>query len=178
MLPNPDSTIAGRAGATLGLISLEEGKYDQAAELLGNASKKLSGDEAARAAMYAGDSLRNGGKTTQARESYIRAQAMVTSDQTLRNQIGERLSTTGFTNTKPGAGKFSVQVGAFSSQPRAAEAASKFGRFGAVRTVPVRSKAGQTLYAVRLGVFNSRAEADALQRRVGSGSRVVPTNDE
>lgn len=178
LLDNPDSAIAGRAGATLGLISLEEAKYDAAAELLSNASKKLAGDEAGRAAMYAGDALRNSGKATQARESYIRAQAMVQGDQALRNQIADRLAGTGFTNTKPGAGKFSVQVGAFSTQQRAAEAAAKFGRFGAVRTVPVRSKAGTTLYAVRLGVFNSKPEAEALQRKVASGSRVVPTNDE
>lgn len=178
LLDNPDYGVAGRAGATLGLIALEESKYDDAATLLSNASKKLAGDEAARSAMYAGDALRNAGKAMQARESYVRAQAMVESDQQLKNQIGERLANTGFANEKPGRGKYSVQIGAFSSQQRAGETASKYGRFGAVRTVAVRSKAGQTLYAVRIGVYGTKPDAEAMKKRIGGDCRVVETADE
>ncbi|MFZ4575995.1 MAG: SPOR domain-containing protein [Phycisphaerales bacterium] len=178
LLDNPDSAIAGRAGATLGLIAIEEAKYEQAAELLTTASKRLAGDEAARAAMYGGDALRNANQALQAREAYVRAGAMVKSDQSLKNQIQERLANTGFTNTRPGRGKFSIQVGAFSSRERAGDTATKFGRFGPVRTVAVRSKSGQSLYAVRIGVYNSKAEAEAAKKKVGGDARVVETSDE
>lgn len=178
LLNNPDSAIAGRAGATLGLVALERGEYAESAELLNGASKKLSADEAARAAMYAGDSYRNLNRPSEARETYVRAQAMVKSDGVLKAQIADRLNNTSPTQVPKSAAKFAVQVGAFSTQAKAAEAAAKFGRFGAVRTIPITSKSGAKLYAVRIGQYATRPEADAQRRRIGADSRVVPTTDE
>lgn len=179
LLNNPDSAIAGRAGATLGLVALEQGENSKAAELLDAASRKLSGDEAARAAMYSGDALRNMNQGSRARESYVRAQAMVKTDADLRTHIGERLSgTTTIAAPAPGKGRYSVQVGAFGSPSRAGEAAVKYGRFGATRVVQSPGASGQTFHKVRIGSFASRAEAETLKNKIGSEARVVETNDE
>lgn len=178
LLVNPDDQIGGRAGATLGLIAIEENKHAEAAKLLSTASRKLAGDEAARAALYAGDSLRNSGNAVAARESYVRAQAMVKEDQQLKNQIAERLAGTPAGTLAPGKGRFSVQVGAFSTKQRAGEALVKFGQFGAARVATVKSKTGQALFAVRVGVYPSKVEAEKVRAKIGGDCRVVETADE
>jgi cell division septation protein DedD len=178
LLDNPDSAVAGRAGATLGLVALEQGQNARAAELLDAASRKLSDDEAARSAMYSGDALRNLNQGARARESYVRAQAMVKTDADLRTLISERLSgTTTIAAPAPGKGRYSVQVGAFGSPSRAGEAAVKYGRFGSTRVVR-SSVNGQNFHKVRIGSFSSRAEAETLKRKIGAEARVVETNDE
>lgn len=179
LLESPDRAVAGRAGAALGLMSQESGNNAKAAELLSQASSRLAGDEAARSSMYAGDSYRALGKQADAINAYTRAQAMVDTDTQLRAMIADRMASGSV--GAPGTvskGMFSVQMGAFSTEKNAQTEAVKAARFGAPRVVPITSSKGQRLYAVRIGAFGSRPEADALKARIGPNARVVPTNDE
>jgi len=179
VLTSPDSAIAGRAGAALGLISQETGRNREAAAFLEKASSKLAGDEAARASMYAGDSYRALGQPAEALIAYTRAQAMVESDAQLRGMIADRMASGSAGG--PGSavkGSWSVQMGAFSTEKNAQTEAAKAARFGAPRVVPITSSKGQRLFAVRVGAFPSRADADALKARIGPTARVLQVNDE
>src|ERR1043165_8558207 len=73
VVDSQDESISGKAEATLGLIALQRSQNDKAAELLSSASEKLYGDQAARAALYAGDAYRAQGKVEEAREQYEKA---------------------------------------------------------------------------------------------------------
>mgnify|MGYP000682548948 CR=1 FL=1 len=179
ILQSPDGAIAGRAGAALGLMAQESGRNLEASVLLEKASTKLSGDEAARSSMYAGDSYRALGKPGEAITAYTRAQGMVQSDTQLRGMIADRMASGSAGG--PGTvakGMWAVQMGAFSTQKNAQAEAVKAARFGSPRVVPVSSSKGQRLYAVRVGAFPGRGAADSLKGRIGTTARVVQTTDE
>ena len=65
-----DQTVSGKASAQVGLIAYEGNRHGEASELLTDASNKLSGDEGARASLYAGDALRAQGRTSDAKAMY------------------------------------------------------------------------------------------------------------
>lgn len=193
LVPNTDPNIAGRAGASLGLIAKEDGRNDDAAKLLTDAAEKLDGDEAARAYVYAGDAQRAAGHVSDATGSYLRAKERVKSDGTLRVMIGDRLRTggppTGATtgtpppggrNTPPSAsyGKFTVQCGAFISRKSADQKAAELRRFGPSRVVEIFGSKGQRLYAVRIGRYVNRADADRLKKSVGRDAIVTTATNE
>lgn len=155
-----DGRIAGQAAATLGLIYQEEGNQAQGAEFLSLAAGKLDGDAAARASMYAGDCYKTMGQTSDARRMYGQAESQVRTDSSLKAMIADRL--TG--GTTAGVGKFSLQVGAYSTRQRAQAQADRLRQtasnlnLGSPTIVEVTSK-GKTLYTVRIGRFVSREEA-------------------
>lgn len=168
LVDSRDSAIAGRAGVTLGLVEQERGSHARAAALLADAGAKLEGPEAARAHMYAGDSLSRLGRRTDAREAYMRASSLAAGDTGLASMIGERLGAPG----SGGAGRFTVQVGAFTRKTSAETEAARHAARGS-RVVSIVDAQGRTLWAVRIGLFATRQEADATRRQMGASARVV-----
>lgn len=59
-----------------------------------------------------------------------------------------------------------VQVGAFASQADAEQQRARVGLMGLKARISEREQAGRTMYRVRLGPFNKKEEADALQDRL------------
>ncbi len=182
-----DREISGNAAATLGLISQENGDHARAVELLDKAGDKLSGDESARAMMYAGDSMMRLGQRDQAQKTWEAAREKVVADVGLRVMIGDRLAgqgppfdggrrgtgVSGPTGTSVGSGGFTVQAGAFSNRRTADTTAARLNSIAPARVVTITSSKGQPLHAVRLGRFRTRAEADQVRVRVGKDARVV-----
>lgn len=194
-----DPQVAGESMATLGLILQEQSHHAQAAEMLSNASNKLTGDQGARAALYAGDSYRALGKREDANRMYELAKSKAERDNALKVMIGDRLAgvpppqktvkVAGASSGRSAApnaapqpqqrpqmrgGAFTVQVGAFSSPSVATKEAAKFKQWGTPQIAPVANKNGQTLYAVRIGSFATKSDAENFRKQIGSSARVVP----
>lgn len=183
VVDNADPKVSGEAGAALGLIAAERGQHDKAADLLTKAGRKLEGDQAARAFLYAGDSYKSLGKTSEARGMWSMAQAKVVDDSALRVMIGDRLaapaSPTAPKAAKPvGPTKFTVQIGAYSSYTNAQKQLSRYRAYGTPRVVETTDKQGKKLFAVRIGLYPTRAEADKVRKTVGSGAAVMTTAGE
>jgi tetratricopeptide (TPR) repeat protein len=186
LVPSSDPNIGGRAGAALGLIAKEEGKNEEAARLLSDAGDKLSGDEAARAYVYAGDALRAQGRVSDATGAYLRAREKVASDGTLRVMINDRLRTggppsgtsvAGSPPTSP-SGKFTVQAGAFLNRKSAEQRAAQLRSKGPSRVVEILGSKGQRLYAVRIGRYATKPDAEIVRRSVGAGAIVTIASNE
>ncbi len=185
LLDSPHRGVSGRAAAALGLVAKDTRDFAGAATLLEQASRSLEGDEAARAAIYAGDCHRTLGRSADAQRNYQKARDLFVSDAQVRMLVADRLGTTtaaiqpqpvtsvasssasprtnasmGVTRT-PASG-YTVQFGAFSSRDTAQKQASKVAY--QFRGVPLRivtvQAAGKTLYAVRTGRYPTRAEAE------------------
>lgn len=181
LLLSEDPVIAGKAGATLGLIAQETGRHSEAITLLQPSVERLSGDDAARAAVYTGDSYRALGQESQARSYYERAQRQASSDVSLRSMVADRLRPKAATAAKQGG--FSVQLGAYSSQQRAQAVADRARlraqglSLGAPRVVETK-RGSQTLYVVQVGRFSTRPAAEGAQKRLATaGSKVMPADD-
>lgn len=174
-----DTLVAGNASAELGLIALEKSRFKEAAELLEGASNKLVGNDAARAAVYAGDARRSMNEPGPARAMWERAKALNPTDPTVRNMIDARLSPT---PAPASSGKYTVQLGAFSSRLNAqAQLDRHLSRASSVgvplRIVQVTSR-GRTLFAVRAGRFISKPEADRIARELGPQAATVVVTGE
>lgn len=178
-----DPEIAGSASATLGLIAQDRRLHHEAARHLSVAAAKLRGDEAARAALYAGDSLRAVGKHPEAREMYKRAQSLLESDTNARRLIADRLSGSGTGGTvlgspTTGGGRYTLQVGAFATRERAQRQADRFSSTAAALglgspRISRLSSGGRELFVVQFGRFSSRPTADATRLKLGGGAVVV-----
>jgi len=194
---NANRDIAGKANATLGLIAQERSEHTIAAGRLARAAQFLGGDEAARAAMYAGDSYHAIGKTAEAQQAYKLAQARVANDGGLRMMIGDRLAgnipspgtsltkagtpTTTTGQTKPSAaGGYTVQAGAFSSEATAQREAQRLSDamrgLESVRVVPI-TRNGKTLYAVHVGRYSTAAAAQTIRQGLGKQAIVASAAD-
>lgn len=179
---NPE--VSGKANATLGLIAESQGDNAGAARAFELAGSKLSGDEAARAYLHAGDAYAAAGNKTLSDSMYKRALSMATGDLGLATTVRERMNApaagTGDTGNYGGAssGPFSIQLGAFSNRANAEKLASSAGNMGLgqARIVPT-SKNGQTLFAVRVGGFANRTEAAAARDRAGVKGFVAANTD-
>ncbi len=131
LVDDADRAIAGKSSAALGLIHQQQGEHPRAAALLGKASKLLEGDDAARAALYAGDSHGALGERDLARAMYETARRLVHQERGLQALIGDRLAAL---QAPP---LLVVQpAGKRPPQPRSSEVAS-----GAVRPEPLRGAA-------------------------------------
>lgn len=189
-----DSIIAGQAHAAMGLIAQERGGHEEASQSLLIASQKLKGDEGARAALYAGDSLRTMGKAADAQQAYERAQSMVQTDSGLRMMIGDRLrggsptlvatrpsvpSGLGATTFAESAGGevLTVQIGAYAHQSTAQLQVNRLANRYNVRVVPIL-RDGKRLYAVRVGKFSSRSTAENLKKEIGGTAIVTAATGE
>lgn len=183
LLSSGDQTVSGKAAAQLGLIAYQEDRHAEASDLLTQASSKLTGDEAARASLYAGDALRAQGRSSEARASYERAQSQVQNDSTLKVLISDRLAAvTG--NQAVGTGPYTVQLGAFSSFQRAQVQADRYrtraqsAGFPSPRIVQTTSQKGAKVYAVRVGRFQNRGAAEVVQRKLGADAQITTASGE
>jgi len=183
LIENSDPAIAGRANATLGSIATSRGTYGTAAEYFLRASTRLTGDDAARSLMHAGDAKKTLKQDQEARVLWERARDKVDSDAQLRVAIGDRLAG-GFTGiTAPigaggSAGQFTVQAGAFATRAKADQAASGLRGRPDVRIVMIKDRAGRSLHAVRVGRYATKGEAEAVARSMPRGAYVTTTSGE
>lgn len=189
-----NAEIAGKANATLGLIADSEGDMAGAARSFELAGSKLSGDEAARAYLHAGDAYTAAGNKTLAQSMYKRGSTMVTGDPGLAAAIRERMNATSTTaSAAPGmtpgggfgdapTGPFSIQLGAFGNRANAEKLAAEVAAnasamgMGQPRIVPT-TRNGQTLFAVRVGGFNDRRAAATARDRFGKGGFVAANGE-
>ena len=181
LLKSEDYRVAGTAAATLGLNAQSKGQHNQAADLLTKAAEKLTGDDKAHAAMYAGDSYLALSRTSDAKASYALASS-VAKDSALRSEISNRLA-----NLKPptqppvvggGSGAFTIQLGSYAEFARAntqaAASRSKVVTAGLPNPRIVQtSKDGKVMYAVRVGRFNTRDDAERARSRLGRDGFVM-----
>jgi septal ring-binding cell division protein DamX len=187
---NADPAITGKACVALGAIAHEEGRNKDAADLFTKAGNRLTGDDAAHALMCAGDSLKALRKPAEATEMYEQAKAKVVSDQQLRVEIGDRLAgaspaslssahpKTGPTSTVSAVGgRYTVQTGAFSSLKKAKTEAKKYVSRGPAKAIRITDSAGKKLYAVQVGRFSTKQDAEMVRRSVGHGAIVAQVVD-
>lgn len=165
---HPDRDISGRACATLGLIEADHANHEAAAALLSTAGRKLSGDAAARANFQAAESYAALGRSSAARLHY-RLAAASTDDQRIKDLGDDRLSLDAYT----------VQVGAYGSLANARSRADSTRPravalgLGEPRIVERPGSAGQSLYLVHVGAYESKSEAATAKLRLGSDAVVT-----
>lgn len=177
LVQSPDPKISGTAAATLGMMAQRKSKHAEAVALLTPASEKLTGNDQARAAMFAGDSLQALGRSGEARAMYDKAAASAT-DRLLTQQVTARRATIA-SDTATAKGAFTIQVASFSDLPKAIAAAAKLqpkataAGLPAPRVVNTQGKDGKTMHAVRIGRYATRAEAQAAQRKISGEQTMV-----
>lgn len=187
LLTSDDAEVAGRASAALGLIEQRRGNHERAVTLLRDASVKLRGDEAARASFYAGESYSALGRTRAARIEYSIAANTATSPE-LRDMIRSRSGEIGPSGgqvsslASSASGRFTVQVGAYSTRQNALNAAdqasARAARLGVGQTrITERTDLGSVLYVVQVGRFATHLAATEALRQMG-GPGFVTTVDE
>lgn len=162
-----DPQISGRAEAALGLIAAERNQHEKAAGLLISAARKLSGDEGARAAMKAGDSLMALRRQPQAKTQYTLASTMASSPE-LKKAVADRLE----------SGNYTVQVGVFNSRVNAQKAARDIAAAAdslglQPRIVERTDDKGRPSFVVQVGRFTSRQQAQAAKSQLGTGWMVA-----
>ncbi|MFM9958270.1 MAG: SPOR domain-containing protein [Phycisphaerales bacterium] len=165
-----DEEIAGRASAGVGLIDAEEGRHSSAVPNLKAAAAKLSGDEAAKAWFYLGESYSATGASAEATSAYRQASGVAT-DRKLKRLADERLNLNAFT----------IQVASFRDAGKARQAAgSAAGRARAAGLPPPRvvTKSlpdGRSVFAVQIGTYRELARAQADRTRLGGDAVVTRT---
>ncbi len=186
LIEHADAGIAGRANTALGSLAAEQGTHGAAATYFLRASTRLTGNDAARALMYAGDARFTQGQRDEATQLWGRARDKVASDASLRVAIGDRLAgvppggVAGRTGAggAGGTGAFTVQAGAFSTRQAADRLAATLAGRGNVRVVPIRDSAGRMLHAVRIGRYATQGEAESVRRSVGGNAIVTRASNE
>ncbi|MEE2681273.1 MAG: SPOR domain-containing protein [Planctomycetota bacterium] len=145
-----DRVISGRANASLGTLLLEDHEPLAAARAFDQAAASLTGSDRTRARRQAGLAYEKAGMNTLARQ---------------------RLSEAGpMTSSLPG--RFTIQAGFFkdrTSAVRRAEELSGLGlrlNLGSAMVVPTTAR-GTRGYAVQVGDFSNRAEAETARRSLG-----------
>jgi hypothetical protein len=192
---NADAAMAGKACVALGSIAHDEGRHKDAADLFTRAGSRLTGDDAAHALMCAGDSWRALRRPDLANALYQQAKAKVVADQQLKIEIAERLAGPGApiagrklakaNSGKPAASPptqaapscYTVQTGVYSTLKRANSEARKYQAKGPTRTLQITNRAGVILYAVQVGRFASKLDADRVRKAVGNGAIVAEVVD-
>lgn len=170
LLASQDPQIAGRAEAVMGQIAEKKGNHQYAADLFKRASAHLDGDDAARAAVRAGNSLSELNRPAEAAKQY--QIAAKEADSLAIKQTATKLG-------QPGP--FTIQLGAFSTKAAADKkaremtlTASRAG-LGTPRVVAdtINGKPG---YSVQVGTFPTRPAANTAKSRLGNGYIVVAVN--
>ncbi len=162
-----DPQIAGRAEAVLGQIAEKRGNKGYAADLFKRASTKLDGDDSARAAVRAGNSLAKLNKPAEAAAQYRTAakEADSLSIKQTANKLGQ-------------PGPFTIQVGAFTSRAGAEKKLAQMrpvtikAGMGSPRIVPdnINGKPG---YSVQVGMFANRPAAESAKPKLGGGQYMI-----
>ncbi|MAJ46810.1 MAG: hypothetical protein CBC35_05820 [Planctomycetes bacterium TMED75] len=151
-----DKRVAGRANVSLGTLLLEDGDPLSAAQAYDRAADLLSGSDAARARHRAGLAYEAAGATEAAR---------------LRLADTDDLE-----SITPG--RFTIQGGFYTDRLRAvtrAQQLSSIGRnwsIGPAQVVPTTVR-GTSGYAVQIGDFSNRTDAEMTRRQLGDEKTFV-----
>ncbi len=163
------ASVRGPARASLGLALLEAGRPSEAASELAAATGDLPEPDRRRAAAQAGRAYAQAGVRAAA-ERWLAGGPVGTGEPSWAPDGRTR---------DPGAGAFTIQVGAFldrgHAERAAADASGMARRHGLApaEIFPLPDGRGRTLYVVRLGRFSTRGEADLARSRLGSGHFIV-----
>ena len=157
-----DRSTAGNAKAVLGLVRVKQHRPHDAAVLLAEASGALTGENSRQAAYQAALAHQQAGDRTSA-GAWLR--------------IGDAQQTTGqralAISPRAGAGRFSLQAGAFRQRQHADNAARSVAnvaqqhQLGGVRVIESLDDRGRILYFVQFGRFESRSAASSARRLIG-----------
>lgn len=163
---NADDSIAGKASATLGMMAYQRRQWLVASHHLQSAAKHLTGDDAARCAVLAGDCLAQVGMAAQANAQYAAA-TKDASTPAVKQIIDARSK-----------GPFAVQFGAFRDRAKAQQVATGQQKLAALAGQSTRVDSavdalGRTVWAVRAGKYATRAEAVAAQQKMGASVSAV-----
>ncbi|MHC5002013.1 MAG: SPOR domain-containing protein [Planctomycetota bacterium] len=154
-----DEQVAAKARASLGLVRLEQGHPEEAAELLTAAASGLSGEDATEAARLAASARTGGGSAWSGSGGRPAAAA------------------TSFHGGAGASGRFTLQAGAFREQARAESVAREVRQrspeMRPVQVIPRRDARGRTLYLVQLGRFATRQEAAVARTAMNRPSYIV-----
>lgn len=169
---SPDLQLAADADAALGLVYADLGKHQQAVNRLERAAPQLTGNDKAKAYLFAAISQQKLGQRAAARQNLIKARRYA-SDPQIREQIQQLLGVTGYT----------LQTGAFTKEQNARQAAQQLIAqtrslsFGSPRILVV-TKDGRRFYRVQIGSFSSFQQANsqrnALKAATGVEAIIVP----
>jgi tetratricopeptide (TPR) repeat protein len=163
-----DPEVAGRAKATLGLVRMEQGRSDDAAQLFKSAARLLPEPEASEAAYRAGVAHQESGDWSSARTQFTIASSRLRGEP-LADAARDGMRETGF----------SLQVGAFVDLQNARRATAEYQsvaereRLGPVRMVTQADQRGRTLYIVQFGHFGTREAAERTLDRLGNSRLIV-----
>ncbi len=161
-----DDTLAGDAGAALGVMYSEQGRYAAAARALDAAAGKLEGEDRARAYYYLAAAQQKLGRTAEAKTHFRLARA-ATGNAALRSAIDQQQAATGWT----------VQSGAYRDQGNAQDAARSLAarvRGATPRLVTAADGRGGTLYLVQIGTFTTHDSARRFADQLGGSAVIVP----
>lgn len=173
LLASTDPMISGRANAGMGLIAQGRGRHNEAINYLLAAGDALTGDDAARSLLYAGDSYRAMGQLGAATDVYAKAQTKVESDSNLRAQLAQRIR--GGYIPQGGNGTAIVSVPERRSSGIAGGSSS--GVIGRQTPTGTGVPTGGS-YTVQLGAFSSLATARQEAAKIGGiPPRIVSTVD-
>jgi len=162
-----DDKIAGTAGATVGLIELDRGRYDKAARALTLAAARLDGDDAVRARAHAARAYDLLGDTEAAARQRRIALDATSAPLEIPSSVAHR------------DGAYAIQLGAFSSRARAAKLAelsrplAHSRGLSAPRVLLGRTSGGAVLYLVQIGHFPTKAEALRAQNGLNTTSVIA-----
>jgi septal ring-binding cell division protein DamX len=86
---------------------------------------------------------------------------------------------TASTTSRPGtaSGRFTVQTGAYASLKKANTEARKYQAKGPSKAVQITDRSGKTLYAVQVGRYASKQDADRVRKTLGNGAIVAEVVD-
>lgn len=192
LVDSTDPGIAGQAAATLGLIAQKRGEHARAAELLSFAAGRLSGADAARAAVYASDSYRAMGRSADADRLLAHARAEANANPEIARLIASRRTGAPAPiapslpppSPTPAGSAYTISLGAFSQFDRARRVADNAHPravalgLGSPRVVTVTARTGATLYSVRVGHFLSRTEAERHRDAFGPEAAIARAEPE
>ncbi|MBA4028451.1 MAG: hypothetical protein C0475_04850 [Planctomyces sp.] len=195
LIASPDLTVAGTARATLGMAAQDQGDHRAATEHFTRAATLLSGDDAQQAKARAQASARKAGlpaptfaasrppsgPNTQQQATGGTPSISVNDTPTAGSTQGRATTPTigsGTPTARPASGAlpdgpYTLQFGAFAQRSRAESVARQYASACARAGLPapaiqaVRDDAGRSLFAVRSGVFRSRAVAESTLRQTG-----------
>ncbi len=160
--------LAANAESELGLMYLRAGRYRDAAQALAWAAPHLKGVDQANAWYFAGIAQQKLGQWDQARVSFLTARGLST-ERDFRARCQEAAGQQGF----------AIQMGAYSDRPNAFLAARQLAgkaqaaRLPAPRVVPAVDAAGQKLYLVQIGRFDTLASAESMRQRLGLAHAIL-----
>lgn len=186
LVASPDPAVAGTAHATLGMAANDRGDHRAAVEHFTLAAGLLTADDAQQAKIRAGASARKAGlpapsfsassatsrtPTPPAPTQRLAAPApsiSVNDTPAPARPVGTARPTASLPD-----GPYTLQFGAFAQRSRAESVARQHASACARAGLPppaihsVRDDAGRSLFAVRSGVFRSRAVAESTLRQTG-----------